>query len=250
MKPNRKSISNSIRFDVFKRDMFCCQYCGGKAPDVVLNVDHINPVALGGTNDLLNLVTSCFTCNSGKSDRRLDDESSVSKSRTQAEQMEERRQQVRLMADWQIELARMDPEMDAVNYMLGQYGRMINDNGKRAARKLIRKFGLSEVLGALAIAYDSYDVDEAWDKVGGICHNERIKKENPTLAEINTALYKLRKAANGPPWKMVGVRGELARLAAAGYDWKYYLNSATAHSMNIRGNLNWHELLDFLKDEM
>ena len=48
----RKSLSNKIRFEVFKRDNFTCQYCGRKAPEIVLNVDHIEPVSKGGTNDI------------------------------------------------------------------------------------------------------------------------------------------------------------------------------------------------------
>ena len=53
----RKSISKKNRFEVFKRDSFTCQYCGASAPDVLLEVDHIKPVASGGTNDILNLIT-------------------------------------------------------------------------------------------------------------------------------------------------------------------------------------------------
>jgi len=64
----RVGISNRKRFDIFKRDAFVCAYCGGHPPKVILNVDHIVAVANGGTNDAHNLVTSCFTCNSGKSD--------------------------------------------------------------------------------------------------------------------------------------------------------------------------------------
>jgi 5-methylcytosine-specific restriction endonuclease McrA len=56
----RKSMSKKLRFEVFKRDSFACQYCGNKAPDVVLEVDHINPVSKGGDNSILNLITSCF----------------------------------------------------------------------------------------------------------------------------------------------------------------------------------------------
>ena len=40
----RKNLSKSVRFEVFKRDSFKCQYCGKSAPDVVLEVDHIIPV--------------------------------------------------------------------------------------------------------------------------------------------------------------------------------------------------------------
>ena len=36
----RKPLSKKIRFEVFKRDAFTCQYCGQMAPDVLLEVDH------------------------------------------------------------------------------------------------------------------------------------------------------------------------------------------------------------------
>lgn len=68
---SRKAISKKIRFDVFKRDSFTCAYCGSKPPSVVLELDHIDPVSKGGENSLDNLITACFDCNRGKSDRLL-----------------------------------------------------------------------------------------------------------------------------------------------------------------------------------
>lgn len=67
----RKPISTRTRFEVLKRDNFTCQYCGRKSPEVTLHIDHINPVANGGDNNILNLVTSCQDCNLGKSDKLL-----------------------------------------------------------------------------------------------------------------------------------------------------------------------------------
>lgn len=69
----RIALQKKTRFEVFKRDGFKCQYCGNCPPNVVLQVDHINPVANGGENDIDNLITACFDCNSGKSDRLLGD---------------------------------------------------------------------------------------------------------------------------------------------------------------------------------
>lgn len=68
----RKPISKRVRFEVFKRDGFACQYCGAHPPDATLEVDHITPVAEGGTNDDWNLVTACFSCNRGKGAVSLD----------------------------------------------------------------------------------------------------------------------------------------------------------------------------------
>ena len=62
----REPISKKERFDIFNRDGFMCVYCGQSKPDVVLHVDHIKPVAKGGTNDRSNLVTACSACNGGK----------------------------------------------------------------------------------------------------------------------------------------------------------------------------------------
>lgn len=62
------SINQRLRFRIFMRDGFTCQYCGLKAPATQLHVDHRLPRAKGGTDEETNLVTACITCNSGKSD--------------------------------------------------------------------------------------------------------------------------------------------------------------------------------------
>lgn len=67
----RKGLSKGLRFDVLKRDSFACTYCGARPPNTELHVDHIKPVAEGGSNDPSNLVTACVECNLGKSDRRM-----------------------------------------------------------------------------------------------------------------------------------------------------------------------------------
>lgn len=69
------ALSKTRRFEVFKRDGFICQYCGQRPDDgvTILEVDHIEPRARGGTDDELNLITSCQECNSGKNAKRLAD---------------------------------------------------------------------------------------------------------------------------------------------------------------------------------
>jgi hypothetical protein len=65
------SITKNKRFHVFERDGFTCQYCGAKAADDELQIDHITPKSLGGTDDVENLVTACQACNSGKGKRSV-----------------------------------------------------------------------------------------------------------------------------------------------------------------------------------
>ena len=64
-----------LRFEIFKRDFFTCQYCGRsiKEHKIVLNCDHIHPKAKGGEFKAKNLTTSCEECNLGKSDVLLED---------------------------------------------------------------------------------------------------------------------------------------------------------------------------------
>lgn len=62
------ALSVSERFYILRRDDFTCRYCGAKAPDVKLHVDHITPKSQGGIDARWNLVTACAPCNLGKSD--------------------------------------------------------------------------------------------------------------------------------------------------------------------------------------
>lgn len=70
----RISLTPSVRFRILQRDDFTCRYCGRKAPNVVLEVDHLHPVSKGGVNAFANLVTACYACNQGKRDSLLTEE--------------------------------------------------------------------------------------------------------------------------------------------------------------------------------
>ena len=61
------AVSKRVRFEVLRRDDHTCQYCGAKAPEAQMTVDHVMPVALGGDDTPRNLTTACSDCNSGKS---------------------------------------------------------------------------------------------------------------------------------------------------------------------------------------
>lgn len=67
----RQPIGNRLRFTILDRDNFTCRYCGATSRDAKLEVDHINPVYLGGKNDENNLITACKPCNIGKNKHEL-----------------------------------------------------------------------------------------------------------------------------------------------------------------------------------
>ena len=56
-----------IRFEIFNRDNFTCQYCGRKSPEVIIEIDHIVPQSKEGKDELNNYITACKDCNMGKS---------------------------------------------------------------------------------------------------------------------------------------------------------------------------------------
>ena len=64
-----RNIPKGLRFDVLKRDNYTCKYCGAKAPNVQLHVDHVIPWKIVKKHEINNLVTACVSCNSGKSDK-------------------------------------------------------------------------------------------------------------------------------------------------------------------------------------
>lgn len=194
----RKSISKKLRFEVFKRDKFTCQYCGQSAPGVILEVDHIEPVSKGGSNSILNLLTSCRSCNSGKRDRRLDDESVLAKQRNAMAEMEERRQQIELMAKWHQDMHDThEVEIDALDsIVIRRTDYELSPAGRDRARKWIKKYGINNVLAAANDCFDrhlEYDKDGrvskksfefAFSKIVGIANLLKQAEEKPYIPKL------------------------------------------------------------------
>lgn len=157
-KHRRESISKRVRFEVFKRDCFTCQYCGTKAPDVLLELDHVRPVADGGRADILNLTTACVDCNSGKGARLLADNSVVVRQRAQLEILQERRLQLEMVLAWRDELERqtLDTVDEVCARICARCGLAASDGLRVLIRKWLRKFTLIQVLEAVEESFDHY----------------------------------------------------------------------------------------------
>lgn len=181
MGQKRKPITKAVRFEVFKRDKFMCQYCGGAAPNVILEVDHIVPVSKGGGNDIMNLVTACRDCNRGKTNKELSDDSAVAVQKKQLDVMQERREQLEMMIKWRQSLEReVDIQVDAIDEYFRTNTRFeLDETGRDIVRALIKRFGLDEVYEASEIAvYQYYRGDlesfcRGVHKLGGICFNRK-----------------------------------------------------------------------------
>ena len=60
----KQRIPNDLRWQIWERDNFTCQCCGGRKH---LSIDHIYPECRGGQLTEENLQTLCKNCNSKKS---------------------------------------------------------------------------------------------------------------------------------------------------------------------------------------
>lgn len=154
----RKSIPNKVRFEIFKRDNFTCQYCGKSAPEVVLNVDHIEPVSKGGTNDLYNLITSCFECNNGKRDKRLIDKSVLEKQHNELSILNERKKQIEQLMEWKKELKNFEKNQAEIlkEYIEESLITHITDAGLKNINMWLKKYSFEELISATDKAIERY----------------------------------------------------------------------------------------------
>lgn len=195
----RMAIPKKLRFEIFKRDRFKCQYCGNQAPDIKLEVDHITPVAADGDNDILNLITSCKGCNSGKGARLLDDAAVVEKRKAQLDELQDRREQLDMLLEWHKELEGIgEEEVNKLSAYLDERmpGSSINETGRDTIRGWLKKYSFEEILPAIDAAVSQYieisqegitDLDsanKAMDYVSRIASTNRRMEGKPYLRDL------------------------------------------------------------------
>ena len=190
----RKAISKKLRFEVFKRDNFTCQYCGKTAPDVILEVDHINPVKNGGDNNIMNLITACFDCNRGKGKRKLTENEELKLQMEQLKEINTKREQLEMLLKWKKELENFENEqVDKIEEILYQKtNNVFSEYGRTKCKKNIKEFGFEEVYESTIISINQYydetdknSVIEVFDYIGKICCTRRRQKNNPLEYKIN-----------------------------------------------------------------
>lgn len=189
-KQARKPLSKRTRFEVLKRDMFVCKYCGAKAPDVLLEIDHIVPVSKGGTDDIFNLITACSSCNRGKSNIQLDDSSVINKQRLQFEILQQKQEQSELFFKWKNELLNIDK--NAVKKLTRYFEKKCNNTISvldtcSIIYSLLKKYDYEIVLNSIDASVDYYclagftyeSCGKALTKLPVFCKNQFRQQDNP-----------------------------------------------------------------------
>ena len=154
-KRRRKAISPKVRFEIFKRDNFTCQYCGRKTPDVKLELEHIIPVIKGGTNDITNLLTACEECNIGKSDNSLNDNTLIENQYKEIINQNENIRKVRKMHKLKL-FCEMNNETECKIFeedLLRIHGIKLDEGGREYIKRLVRRYGIYQIFETLNRLY-------------------------------------------------------------------------------------------------
>lgn len=159
----------SVRFEVFKRDGFTCVYCGRNRDKhgVVLEVDHVVPLAEGGSDDdMANLATACWDCNHGKAARALDHRAPAIDFEEAAARIRAREQEV---MSYKEALSERDQRINEAVATINEYwaekwcGAREYRPFENALRKALEVLPVEEILDAVDIAliqrtqYHGYD---------------------------------------------------------------------------------------------
>lgn len=174
----KKSTGKRLRFSIFERDDFTCQYCGKHPPEVILHLDHIYPVSKGGKNEIENLITSCVDCNLGKSDRELGTAPKVVIQNSA--DLQERYDQLKAFYDLQKRLERIRGQMAkdiSDHWNLLWPNQSLTNRGLTSLRKFLKDFSITEIKEAMEIAESKIDDSEgAFRYTCGILHTKKRQK--------------------------------------------------------------------------
>ena len=184
-------------------------------------------------------------CNQGKRDILLDDDAVIAKRKKQLDELQERREQIEMMYEWQSGLADLDSEQVGVVCKLFSElisGYSINENGQEYLKKVITKYGLSEVLESLRISTNQYlelrdgkttpeSVTKAYEYIEKICRNRKRIKEKPYLADLykasNIVRYKSRYYNH---WQVMNILEKAYRSGADADDLIFIAQQANSYS--------------------
>jgi hypothetical protein len=178
-------ISKTLQAEVFRRDSFTCQYCGAKAPDVVLEVDEIPQISKVRKTDLSTLLTSCQGCLASRSPDVFEERSPNETQSERLDNLQKRKEQSELLFDWQKEL--LDQDHPFLSKLADYWSELLDEtysfteNGKTALTKLLSDFSFDQIMKGMKIAVNQYvkfvdgtptqeSVELAWNKVPGICY--------------------------------------------------------------------------------
>ncbi len=184
------ALSKRLRFKIFEKYNFTCQYCGRKPPEVVLEVDHVVSRKDGGLDEEMNLICSCFDCNRGKRETSLDIQKIKNQNfKKELEYLEERQQQLEAYYNFIKRKEELENEELSVFQRAwedsSQGENSLTDHGLNEIRKLKEAYPTELVLEAIKLAWKNEKVanNEKFRYMCGILKNKQRISEDPETEE-------------------------------------------------------------------
>jgi hypothetical protein len=225
---------------------------------VALQVDHIQPISKDGNDDILNYITSCSECNAGKGNRELSDETVLAKRKTQLDELQERREQLEMLFEWQRGLE--DLEGQALYKVVEFWNDLtvpfsLTDNGISILRKTLKKYGVKEILESMRICIDQYvennqngdptheSILKAFGYIERVCANRRRFEQKPYLKD----LYYIRGIMRNRftylnEWKALSL---MEKALKAGMD----IDEIKSTAIDCRSWSHWRETIETFLEE-
>ena len=175
------SVSRSLRFHILERDNHTCHYCGRRPPEVVLQVDHVVSIALGGSDTPDNLITACRDCNTGKGARVRINRADIERATAQ------------VVADAVHNTAAREADAFDVADLMGTWTDTFSEYARRPSGESLSRYrasiGTNEVLDAIQITerhFRGYGgaSSGAINYFHGVCRNKERAASNaldPTI---------------------------------------------------------------------
>ena len=175
------AISKRTRFEVLRRDNYTCRYC--RSAENALTVDHVTPLALGGTDEPTNLVACCTDCNSGKGSSSPDAET-VAQVADDAIRWQAAMQQAAAVMDEQV--SDRDAYVAALIQTWPQYRNLPESVIQTAERMHALGLPRSVMVDAARAAATNRGVNDRASYFAGICW-KRVRAMQEIAQQIVTA---------------------------------------------------------------
>ena len=199
---SRVAIGKKLRFSVFERDDFTCQYCGKnpKDHDIILNLDHAVSVKDGGDNSEDNLITSCWDCNIGKGATSVVRKEGKRDVEDELRKADERLSQIKAMIKSKSRLKEAEVEIERLEYdFVSCFDIFSNDDGYNTTSSAILSLLKKRRKGGVSLEILCDSVEVTFNKFGeedeirttdvvkylsAVIRTKSLEKEDPVGAEI------------------------------------------------------------------
>ena len=190
-------VFKRIKFEVFEKDSYRCQYCGNVAPNITLKLHRIQEVQNNDNwLDPAYLSTSCVSCEDKRQGKSAGRNASAF---IMLDELEERLEQLKMLISWRKGMVkiRRSQLIGIIDFWQDLVpGIYLNDDQKRVLLSLMNKYSSDEIRSSMravakeklqrqtdeTLTKDAHDV--AFEKIPETCIRNSKAKKNHEIEEL------------------------------------------------------------------